>query len=458
METKLKVTICVLMLLLVGCLVAPTMAATDNETKPMIVGFKDKTSVTSFLSKEVQITENKKITQFKIIPAIAIELSTEESEELKKNPNVAYVEEDGITHITEEVLWWNVNRTGADRVWGIGGVPEIIPGNNAGGNVKIAFLDTGISDDHPDISVAGGISFIFNSDKVIPNDNWTDGHGHGTHVAGTAVLRGNDQGGIGIAPEAEAYAVKVIGDEGCGSTSDAISGIEWAVANDMDIISMSFALWWPSTSLEEACNNAYNEGIVLVAGAGNNGASVQCPASCDSVIAVSATTITDEIAEYSNQGLEIELAAPGSDILSASIDDGYYTLMSGTSMATPHVTGVVALLLNTPINDSYDANNNNQWDPDEVRQRLQDTATDMGAEGRDNLFGFGMVNAYEATNIKEDEIPNDWNPWNDNCDISNIEISMAEWHWVTDTPINGHIISNVEISLLEYQWVTGEVC
>ncbi len=276
-------------------------------------------------------------------------------------------------------------------------------------------------------------------------------------MAGIVAAMDNDIGVIGVAPQAQLYAVKVLSDSGAGSISDVIAGIDWAVANDMDVISMSLGISVPYRSLEEACDNAYNAGVVVVAGAGNDRSSVIYPAAYDSVIAVSATTSTDSIATYSNRGPEIELAAPGSSIYSTNKDGGY-TLKSGTSMATPHVTGAVALVLNTPITKTYDVNNNNRWDPVEVRQRLKDTATDLGAGGWDIYFGFGLVNAYEATSLGEKPPSNiDWNTWDDDGVISNTEISMAEWHWATNTPINDHMITNAEISLLEYQWATGSV-
>lgn len=431
-----------------------TVGAAEEE-KSVIIGFNEKQDM-----KMLEENGGKIKYQYNTISAIAVTISEKELKKLEKHPNVAYIEEDVKVYVIADKLSWGVDRIDADMVWGTDGVPDIDFGGNTGAGVKVAIIDTGIDEDHPDLqgNIAGGINYVFTSPtETLPNDNWDDGHGHGTHVAGIVAAMDNDIGVIGVAPQAQLYAVKVLSDSGAGSMSDVIAGIDWAVANDMDVISMSLGISVPYRSLEEACNNAYNAGVVVVAGAGNDRSSVIYPAAYDSVIAVSATTSTDSIATYSNRGPEIELAAPGSSIYSTNKDGGY-TLKSGTSMATPHVTGAVALVLNTPITETYDVNNNNRWDPVEVRQRLKDTATDLGAGGWDIYFGFGLVNAYEATSLGEKPPSDiDWNTWDDDGVISNTEISMAEWHWATNTPINDHMITNAEISLLEYQWATGSV-
>ena len=150
-------------------------------------------------------------------------------------------------------------------------------------------------------------------------------------------------------------------------------------------------------SFHDAVIAAKNAGIVVVVAAGNDGGPVNFPAAYPEVIAVSATDQNNVIASWSSRGPEVDLAAPGVGIYSTYKDTGYATL-SGTSMATPHVAGAAALVLNTLVGP-YDANANGKWDPDEVQTKLQSTATDLGNAGFDNLYGWGLVNAYTATRV-----------------------------------------------------------
>lgn len=167
----------------------------------------------------------------------------------------------------------------------------------------------------------------------------------------------------------------------------------------MDVISMSLGGGY-SESQEALCQKAYEVGIVIVAAAGNEAGAVIYPAAYSSVIAVSATDSSNKIAYFSNFGPQVELAAPGVNIYS-TYPGGKYTTLSGTSMATPHVTGTVALLLSTNIADydNTDDNGDGLWDPVEVRSRLQSTAKDLGATGVDYYYGYGLVNAKNALGL-----------------------------------------------------------
>jgi len=180
--------------------------------------------------------------------------------------------------------------------------------------------------------------------------------------------------------------VKVLGDNGYGYISDIIQGLEWCVDNGIDIASMSFGAAEYSESLANACNAAYNAGVLLVAAAGNEkGGPVIYPAAYKSVIAVSATNTNDVIADFSSVGPEVELAAPGVNIKS-TYTNGQYAIGSGTSAACPHVAGAAALAW--AAEPSLTA--------EQLRIKLQQTAEDLGAAGRDNLYGYGLVNAAAA--------------------------------------------------------------
>ncbi|MEM2849629.1 MAG: S8 family serine peptidase, partial [Candidatus Bathyarchaeia archaeon] len=219
----------------------------------------------------------------------------------------------------------------------------------------------------------------------------SDDNGHGTHVAGTVAALFNTIGVVGVAPKAYIYAVKMLDSSGSGTIAWAVQAIQWSVDNGMQILSMSWGASADYQALRDACKAAYDKGLLLVAAAGNSGSSsgtgdnVLYPAKYDSVIAVAATDQNNNRASWSSTGLAVELAAPGVNIYSTYKNNGYATL-SGTSMATPHVSGTAALVwAKNPTLTNV-----------EVRKILQNTATDLGASGRDSQYGYGLVNASAA--------------------------------------------------------------
>jgi len=280
-----------------------------------------------------------------------------------------------------EVLPWGVDRIDAEKVWGI----------TTGDPIKVAIVDTGIDVKHPDLidNLKGGVS------AVGYTSSYNDDNGHGTHVAGIAAAIDNEIGVIGVGPKIDLYAVKVLNRRGSGYLSDVIEGLDWAVANGMQVVNMSLGTGSNIQSFHDAVIAAKNAGVVVIAAAGNSGGSVIYPAAYSEAIAVSATDQNNVIASWSSRGPEIDLAAPGVSIYSTYKRTGYATL-SGTSMAAPHVAGSAALVLNTPVGEYYDVNLNRKWDPDEVQKKLQDRAVDLGNAGFDNLYGWGLVNAYNA--------------------------------------------------------------
>lgn len=229
---------------------------------------------------------------------------------------------------------------------------------------------------------------------INPRKSSDDDNGHGTHVAGIIAAADNSVGVVGTAPKAWLYAVKVLDRQGSGFVSDIIDGLQWSIANGMQVVNMSFGTSTDVPSLHEAISAAYKAGLVLVAAAGNSGPqddTVLYPAKYEEVIAVSATDDADSLADWSSRGPEVELAAPGVNIYS-TFRGGAYLALSGTSMASPHVAGAAALIIASGIGDD----NGNGRINDEVRIRLNSTADDLGISGRDNLYGFGLVDADEA--------------------------------------------------------------
>ncbi len=313
---------------------------------------------------------------FTIVPAVAARLSPQAAETLEKNPKVRYVEPDHEVFAHGQTVPWGINRVFGDEEYSF---PTW--GTSTGGGIGVAILDTGIDKDHEDLpKLLGGIN-------TIDNTHWgSDGSGHGTHVAGTVAALDNNLGVVGVGPEIGLYAVKVLSDGGSGSVSSVVAGIDWAVEQEIPVLNMSLGSGSSSTTLKEACDAAYAAGHLVVASAGNSGNpggrgnNVGYPAAYESVIAVAASTINDSRASYSSTGPAVELIAPGSSILSTLPGNDYGTY-SGTSMASPHVAGVAALVkaANPGLSNV------------EIRQILRDTAEDLGLSS--NQQGYGLARA-----------------------------------------------------------------
>ena len=278
-----------------------------------------------------------------------------------------------------EILPWGINRIDAELVWG----------TTIGNLVKVAIIDTGIDVKHPDLqaNLKGGVS------AVSYTTSYNDDNGHGTHVAGIVAAVDNEIGVIGVGPQINLYAVKVLDRRGSGYLSDVIEGLDWAIQNEMQVVNMSLGTSSDILSLREAVQRVNQAGIVQVAAAGNSGGAVIYPAAYPEVIAVSATDSADTIASWSSRGPEIDLAAPGVSIFS-TYKGQTYKILSGTSMAAPHVTGAAALVLTVP--EKCDLDLSGSCSPTEVQQRLEATAKPLGVEGKDSLYGSGLANAYNA--------------------------------------------------------------
>ncbi|MDF1557326.1 MAG: S8 family peptidase [ANME-2 cluster archaeon] len=400
-------SIIIILMILVSFLAPVAAVPPEDKMVKVLIGFKDKPNAALVEAYGGMVNE-----QFTIIPAVAAEVPVRALYGLSLNPNIEIIEPDALAHAMGQVTPWGIDRVQALQVHanGITGV-----------GVDVAIIDTGIDYSHPDLvsNYMGGYDYV-NSD----NDPMDDA-GHGTHVAGTVAAIDNDFGVIGVSPKVNLYALKVLDASGSGSYSNIISAIDWARTNNMDMASMSLGGGFNSRLLSRACDNAYKSGVLLVAAAGNDAGTVSYPAAYTSVIAVSATDQNNNIAWFSNFGSQVELAAPGVNINSTTMNGGYSgDTWSGTSMATPHVTGVAALVLTTSVTDAgYDANSNGQWDPAEVRQRLRDTATDLGAAGKDIYFGYGLVNALAATDVVVPEPTPTPTPTGREMHISNISMS-----------------------------------
>lgn len=322
-------------------------------------------------------------------PIVMAQLTEKEIEALKKNRNIEAVEDDaeafalggpgthndlvveGQPSILAETIPEGVAQIGAPKSWDCG----------TGHGIKVFVLDTGIDSDHPDLkgNFKGGISF------VPTESSWKDFNSHGTHCAGTIAATYTGSGVVGVAPKAYLYAVKVLNGSGSGRYSWIISGIDWVMKKKgLRIISMSLGGSSGSTALQKICEAANKRGVLIVAAAGNSGPGkpVGYPAKYPTVVAVSAIGSDNVIAGFSSRGPEVEICAPGVNVLS-TIPGNKYGKKSGTSMACPHVAGVAAVCWGT-----HRFSNNK-----EIRALLRVTGDPLGASGRDELYGYGRVDA-----------------------------------------------------------------
>ncbi|MDO8576364.1 MAG: S8 family serine peptidase, partial [bacterium] len=351
---------------------------------------------------------------YSITPAIAASVPESAINGLLHNPHVTAVEMDGPVYATdaasELASTWSVGKIGAGDVHIAG---------NTGAGVKIGIIDSGINYNHPDLDgvYAGGYDFVESQNDLgtREGDGALDVYGHGTHVAGTACAEANGFGVVGVAPNCALYSLRVLNNDGVGSWSKTIAAMNWAVANGMQVVNLSLGdSRNPGTAVKAAFDNAAAAGVVIVAAAGNagntmgKGGNIIYPAKYASVIAVGATDSTNKRASFSSTGSDLEIMAPGVSVLSTWNDDTsylnpqpiclgsdcWYKYGSGTSMASPHVAGVAALIIVS--GSALDANGDGKI-YDEVRAKLNSTATDLGTAGKDTQYGNGLVNAVAAT-------------------------------------------------------------
>ncbi|MBU0967744.1 MAG: S8 family peptidase [Proteobacteria bacterium] len=379
--------ISVVLFFLLFCLLLPAeSAAPSTVERKVIIGFNKKPG---FAERNLLRSHKGRMRHaFRIIHAFAANLPEQEISRLRADPRIKYVVEDAVVSAVEPELSeaeygssWGVQHIGCDLVHDQG---------ITGQGVKIAVIDTGIDYTHPQLSAnyRGGYDFVF-TDNDPYDDSWNS---HGTHVAGIIAASADGSGVVGGAPDASLYAVKVLDGSGSGYLSWIIAGIEWAVDNGMDIANISIA--GPNSPvLQDACKAAYDAGLLLIAAGGNTrSGDVLYPAAYDSVIAVSGSYQSDLPAWFSPMDTEVELMAPGVEILSTTAG-GEYALLSGTSQAAPHVTAVAALLMSA---GQVDVNGDGLANNQDIRLRLQQTAVDLGDEGRDEVYGFGLVDAVAA--------------------------------------------------------------
>jgi subtilisin len=336
---------------------------------------------------------------YTLVPAIAASVPQAAIAGLLATPGVVRVEPDGevyaLDYAGELDDTWGVKRIGAGVLHGQENGPEF------GTGIRVAVIDSGIDDEHREFAHPGSIGAGYNF--VANNADPYDDNGHGTHVAGTIMAARDGAGVVGVAPEVTVFALKVLNASGSGSWSNVVAALEWTVSNGMQITNNSYGSGQnPGTTVRDAFANSAAVGILHVAAAGNSGNcggnndSVGWPAKYETVIAVGATNSRDVRPCFSSTGPALELAAPGVSIKS-TVPGGGYDTWNGTSMASPHVAGVAALMLGANAGLSIS----------ETRDLMAATADDLGDDGRDPHYGHGLVNAVAAVGAAVDGLPDE---------------------------------------------------
>jgi thermitase len=384
----------VIAVLLISSFPAIIFAAPPDKTAPVsdfsqeqiLVKFKSNVSLPEVAEVHRQLGGQVKGT----IPDIGVQVvavpkgqATAKVRAYSANAKVAYAEPDFVVQALDTpndpgfVNQWGMVRVQAPQAW------DVTTGSPS---ITIAILDTGVDTNHPDLA-----------SKIVKNINFSgsptadDVYGHGTHVAGiAAAITNNGIGVAGLGYTSTIMNVKVLGDNGVGYWSWVAQGIVWAADHGAKIINLSLGGPSGSTTVEGAINYAWSKGVVVVAAAGNYGNSAPCyPAYYTNCIAVAATDSRDRLAGWSDYGGWVDVAAPGVNIVSTYLTsvNGGYRVMSGTSMASPHVAGLAALVF-TVVTDS----NGNGRLNDEVRAQIQANCDDIGVSG----IGSGLIDAYKA--------------------------------------------------------------
>ncbi|MCX6935124.1 MAG: S8 family peptidase [Verrucomicrobia bacterium] len=278
---------------------------------------------------------------------------------------------------TAETIDWGLKLLGIPPLWK----------ETKGQGIKVGVLDTGIALEHPDLKPAILEARDFTRS---PSDAY-DAQGHGTHVCGIISARRNANGIVGVAPETQLLMAKVLNDEGSGTSADIVAGIRWAVEAGADILSMSLGSPEPDEEIHHALRDAIQKGVFVITAAGNEGPALDTvgyPAGFPEMVAVGSIDRQKKLSSFSSRGRQVDIVAPGDKITSCYPPRGY-AVLSGTSMATPFVSGVVALSLakhrkmggKTPLKTQQD-----------LIEHLCRTADDAGSVGFDPLYGCGIIN------------------------------------------------------------------
>lgn len=279
------------------------------------------------------------------------------------------------SEVKEEIIDYGVKMVGAPLEWH----------ETMGEGIKVGIIDTGVDVTHPELKgrIKDGANFF---DKN--TDDFKDQNGHGTHIAGIVAAEKNGIGVVGVAPKSDLYIAKAFGSDGKTSYPAIEKSVKWLIDKKVDVINMSFSSSATSSQYKSLINEVYRNGISIICAAGNEGEfgenTIGYPANFNETVAVSAVDINKNIAEFNSKGRAAEISAAGIDIYSTYLNGGYATL-SGTSMATPIITGAVAILIGKGF-----LRYGRRLNPDEIRLLLNIYTENINNTGRDKSYGYGI--------------------------------------------------------------------
>ena len=321
---------------------------------------------------------------------LTVSMTGKEAEQVQNGNKVLRVEKDAMIHGCGHINGRKLikkKQNAKEAEWNMQSIKanKIKKNKKSEASIKVAVIDSGV-DVGNDINVVNAINMIPGEEELLPL--FTDVSGHGTSVAGIIGARDNKVGITGVNPNVQIYSARVLDNDNQAPVSRVVDGIYWAIENHVNIINMSFGMQEDSVVLHQAIVDAYNEGILLVAAAGNTGAEVEYPAAYPEVIAVGSVNSDGSVSEDSATSEEVELVAPGECVKSTA---GFETTLicSGTSMAAPHVVGIASLLWEKDLSMSSVF----------IRKLLDASANHYNSNVK---YGYGLVDAeYAACKYEE---------------------------------------------------------